>query len=178
MKTNLIIGLVVGAVVVAGGGYYLMKKGSSSAGESSRTEQGLPKDEAAQGGKFNGSFASLATRGGSWKCTIDSSTAESISSGVTYVSGGNVRADFSTKVQGYGTVDSHMLVSGQDVYTWSSMMPKGIKTKMMSQGSGGTATSGQGMDANHSYSYDCQPWSADASTFALPTGVSFMTVGQ
>ena len=174
MKTNLIVGLVVGAVVIVGSGYYLMTKSSSFTGDSKRASQ----EQTAQAGKFSGSFASLAARGGSWKCTVDSSTAQSVSSGVTYVSGGNVRADFSTKVQGYGTVDAHVLVNGQDVYSWSSVMPKGIKTKMVAQGSGGTATSGQGMDANQAYSYDCQPWTPDASTFALPTGVSFMTVGQ
>ncbi|MDO8514239.1 MAG: hypothetical protein Q7S50_01715 [bacterium] len=166
MNSNLLIGLVVGAVVVVGGGYYLLSGGSAPATDTT----------GAQAGKFKGSLAEMAARGGSWKCTVDSSTGQSVSSGVTYASGGKVRADFKTSVSGYGAVESHMMADGQYVYTWSSVMPQGIKTKMTAGatagGSAGTA-SGQSADADQSYSYDCQPWTADASLFVLPASVTF-----
>jgi len=176
MNTNIAIGIVV-AVVVLGGGYYVMTQGSMPTTEGVQGNLNeAPIGTEAEAGKFNGSFSELATRGGSWKCTVDTSTAESISSGVTYVSGGSMRADFTTSVQGFGNVESHVLVSGQDVYTWSSMMPQGIKTTLSAQATGGTATSGQGMDANTDYSYDCQPWTADTALFVVPTNITFKTL--
>jgi hypothetical protein len=134
--------------------------------------------DASEAGKTEGSLQELAKRSGDWKCTVDSTTAQAISSGVTYVSGGKIRADFTTSVQGYGNVESHMLADGTDVYSWSSMMPQGIKTKQAAgaEADGTTQTSGSGMDANQSYSYDCQPWSADASLFAVPSDVTFRTL--
>ncbi|MDO8522456.1 MAG: hypothetical protein Q7S08_04190 [bacterium] len=184
MSTNFIVGLVVGAVVVIGGGYYLMTNSGGSASDSKAAqeqEQNVAESTEAtlaQAGKFNGSLSELAARGGSWKCTVDASTAQSVSSGVTYASGGKVRSDFSTKVQGYGNVESHVIADGQDVYTWSSVMPQGIKTKMAQQTDGGTATSGQGVNTNQPYSYDCQPWTADASVFVTPSSVVFKTIGN
>lgn len=172
MNTNTAIGVVVGMVVVLGGGYYLMNQNSTPTDMSAIGAQ-EETGETAQAGTVKGSFASLATRGGSWKCTVDTSTAQSVSSGVTYVSGGKVRADFTTSVQGYGAVESHMIADGEDVYTWSSMMPQGIKSKMTMQGTGGAETSGQGMNANMEYSYDCQPWSADSAMFAVPADITF-----
>lgn len=180
MNQNTAIGIVVGLVVVLGGGYYLMSAKTAQAPEGSGTQtvETTPAVESAQAGKFTGSLTDLATRGGSWKCTVDASTAQSVSAGVTYVSGGKVRGDYTTNVEGYGKAESHMIADGEYVYTWSSMMPQGVKTKMVAQGAGGTATSGQGADANQSYSYDCQPWTADASLLVPPANVTFMTVGQ
>lgn len=180
MNKNLLVGLVVGGVVVVGGGYYLMGAKTAQAPEEAgaQTAETTSVVESAQAGKFTGSVADLAMRGGSWKCTVDASTAQSISAGVTYVSDGKVRGDFTTNVQGYGSVESHLIVDGDTVYTWSSAMPQGMKTKMVAQGAGGAATSGQGADANQAYAYDCQPWTADVSLFVPPATVTFMQVGQ
>jgi hypothetical protein len=174
MNQNTVVGIVMGLVVVVGGGYYLMSTNPIQAPRGTSPQIA----ETAQAGKFTGSVAELTKRGGSWKCTVDAATAQSISAGVTYVSGNKVRADFTTLVQGYGSVESHMIADGESVYSWSSMMPQGIKTTMMAQGVGGTATSGQGGDANQSYSYDCQPWTSDASLLVPPANVTFKTVGQ
>jgi hypothetical protein len=180
MTQNTAIGLVVAVVVGLGGEYYLMHQDAVSKPETGdqKSASTTALADTTQAGKFKGSFTELAARGGSWKCTVDTSTAQSISSGVTYVSAGKVRGDFTTSVQGYGSVESHVMADGQDVYTWSSMMPQGLKVKMTAQGSGGTVASGQGADANQAYSYDCQPWVADATLFTLPASVTFKTIGQ
>lgn len=175
MNTNTAVGVVVGVVVVLGGGYYLMNQPGAGA-DSARTGPQAEVTEQAEAGRVRGSFASLAGRTGSWKCTVDTSALEAVSSGVVYVADGKVRGDFTTTVQGYGNVESHMLADGTSVYTWSSMMPQGFKTPMTAQGSGGAAPSGQGMDANMEYSYDCQPWSADTALFVVPANITFRTI--
>jgi hypothetical protein len=163
--------------MVLGGGYYFMTHHSAPSAEtttqSAQGETATAKNDSQAAGKFNGSFVDLSARSGSWKCTVDSSTAGSISSGTTYVSDGKVRADFTTNVQGYGSVESHMFSDGEFAYTWSSMMPQGIKTKVTAQSTAGTQTSGQGVNANTSYSYDCQPWVVNQALLTVPTSVTF-----
>lgn len=177
MKTSIIVG-VVSVVIIAGGTYYFMS--NKPQGDSPQPQSGsLASGEAAQPGTFTGSFADLASRTGSWKCTVDAATAQSVSSGVTYVADGKVRADFTSNVQGYGSIQSHMIADGGYAYTWSSMMPQGMKVRMAAApGAGNTTSSGQGADVNQSYQYDCQPWSGDASVFVLPANVTFVPMGQ
>jgi hypothetical protein len=176
MNKNLLIGLVAGAVVIFIGYSFMGKSDGPATGGTMTETSDTAKAEA---GSFNGSLAELAARGGSWKCTTDITTGPSVTSGVTYSSGGKVRGDFSTKVQGYGNIDSHMYVDGQDVYTWSSVMKQGIKTKMSPLGAvTQTPTSGQSVDTNQQYSYDCQPWTADLSLFATPPGITFNTISK
>jgi hypothetical protein len=173
MNTNTIIG-VVAAVVVLGGGYYVLNRPAVAPVTLGQEQPATTTSETvAAPGKFSGSLAELATRGGSWKCSVDSTTAQAVSTGVTYASGGKVRADFTTSVPSYGSVETHLIADGVDVYTWSPMMPQGIKTKMTAQGSGTGPTSGQGVNTDTEYSYDCQPWTADATLFVVPTNVTF-----
>lgn len=170
---KILIGVAAVAVVAVGGFFVLNNFIYQEKQADTLEPRGA---DASEPGKTSGSIQDLAKRSGDWKCTVDASTAQSASSGVTYVSGGKIRADFTTAVEGYGNVDSHLVADGTDVYTWSSMMPQGIKTAQAAEGQGGTQTSGGGMDANQSYSYDCQPWSADASLFAPPADVTFRTL--
>jgi hypothetical protein len=178
---NTILIGIVALLVAAGGGYYAFSHHSSvslpTSGIATSTDTNAQPSQSAQDaapGKFTGSYAALAARSGSWKCTVDSAAMQTKTSGVAYVSSGKLHADFTTSVPSYGSMESHVIADGTDVYTWSSIMPQGIKTKMVQgQGSGSGATSGQGSDANQSYSYDCQPWTADASLFVPPSTVTF-----
>lgn len=173
---------VLGAVLVAGGGYYYVSHRSSMP-EAGTVSQGATASStgeagAQQGGAFSGSIADLSARGGDWSCVIkaqsDTGSAQAGTVGTVYVSGHNVRGDFSTNAPGYGVVESHMIADGTNVYTWSSAMPFGIKTAMTaSSQSGSQATSGQGASANQSYAYDCTPAQSDASLYAPPANVTF-----
>lgn len=172
MNTKLVAG-IVGLVAVAGGAYYFMNMSGGASG----TEDASGAKESAEAGAFSGSVFALAERGGDWKCTVDASAqtggGEAVSSGVVYVSDKKIRADFTTTVQGFGNVDSHMVADGTNVYSWTSMMPQGFKVAQTAAGEGGTETSGGGFDANQSYSYDCQPTSADSSRFTPPAHITF-----
>lgn len=170
---KILIGLIAAAALAVGGFFAF----NSYIYQEKQADTLEPRGaDASEPGKTEGSLQDLAKRSGDWKCTVDASTAQSVSSGVTYISGGKIRADFTTSVQGYGNVDSHMLADGTHVYSWSSMMPQGIKTAQTAAGQGGAETSGSGMDANQSYSYDCQPWTPEPSVFAVPAEVTFRTL--
>lgn len=161
---------VVFVLAVLGLGYYWY--GHSSLG----SQEGVGTQEEAQGGIFNGSFTDLLSRGGDWRCTLESSVAGASSSGTTYVSSGMVRADITSAVEGYGTMESHMIADGTNVYTWSPMMPFGIKAPMTQPVAGGTGENTpteSSFDVAGSHSYHCEPWSADRTMFELPSGVTF-----
>jgi hypothetical protein len=171
------IAIVVGVVVVLGAGYFFFTKSPVYTDKGSQAVN--PLYEKSDSGKFTGTIAGLAARGGDYQCMFDSSTAESQSTGTVYSSGGRVRGEFKTMAEGV-PVDSYMIQSGGYVYIWTSAYPTGFKTKVAASDSTNPAegTSGQYADANQSYDYDCQGWQADASLFELPAGVTFMDAGK
>ncbi len=128
---------------------------------------------------FTGSLFDLGTRGGNWKCTVDSSAQTGVgavsSSGEVHVSGSSVRADFTSTIPGAGKVDVHMITDATHVYTWTSAYPQGFKAKVAAAGTpSATAPTGQGMNASQSYEYQCEKAAPDASLFTPPTSVTFL----
>ncbi|MEK7628017.1 MAG: hypothetical protein AAB421_01200 [Patescibacteria group bacterium] len=178
MKTYLIAGVI--AVVVLGGGWMLW-----SGSDSTTPEAEVPvavadtNDTLVVDGKFNGSIFDLAKSGKSYKCTLSHTIQGVTTNGTIYVSGSNVRGDFSSTVPVVGTVEMHMISDADFVYNWSSMMPTGFKAKRTDGGvtDGGDALSGQSFDADMVYEYDCVQTPADASLFIVPTDIIFKTTG-
>lgn len=178
METKTIIGLVAAVVVVGGGVWYFSSGNSANA---PTTEEGVATtmegEEQADG---SGTLADLMMRAGSFRCDVDvaaeegNTTAET--SGVVYIGDGKMRGDFTTKVSGM-TVNSHMLTLDGYVYTWSDMMPQGMKMKVAADGTAQGQTQGS-MDASAAVDYHCAPWSVDGARFTIPSSVTFMTVGS
>ena len=174
MNTKLVLGIVVAGVVI-GGGYLVVRGSSAPAGEQTAhsadavSSGGASQEEA---GAFQGSIFDLSARGGDWKCTVGAQAStgggQAISSGAVYVSGKKVRADFTSEVQGHGTVASHLIADGTDVYAWSSMDAQGIKTAQAA-----SDTSEEPLGADQNYSYDCVPAQAPASLFVAPSDITF-----
>lgn len=161
-------------IVVLGAGYYSLQQQRVAAPEGIVANDDGMYLGAQEPMKVNASLAELVARSGSWRCAVDSTTAQTVSAGVTYVSGGKVRADFTTTVPNYGSVETHMIADGRDVYTWSSLMSQGMRTPMVTpQATQGAAPSGQGVSANTKYAYTCEPWNADAALFTVPTNITF-----
>lgn len=175
---NWIIGAVIALVVVVGGGYYVMNSGSLSMTEESTVTEVQPtKDVAmpkATTGAFTGSFFDLATRGGNYKCDVQSAGTANETLGTVYVSGTNIRGDFTSLAAGK-TVESHMIKSGDMMYVWGGGMPQGIMMKATTmQGEGGSATQGTGVSGTQSYGWNCATTGADASKFVKPSNIEFM----
>lgn len=168
------IAILAGAVILIGAGYYFMSGASVSdvsqeQGDASGTS--LTMDEA----EFSGSFMDLAQRGGNYKCTFVHEDANAASSGTVYVSGAKIRADSTSSTQGM-TIENHMISDGEYVYVWSPSLPQGFKVPAsQGEGSGDPGMSGQYGDFNQQYAYDCDTWSGDASMFAPPSDVTFMS---
>ena len=156
-----IIGAVIAIVVIAGAGYWFTHKQSGGAM--------MTQSPAVPGGMM--SMKDLVASGVSQKC--DFSEPESGTGGTVYIAGGKVRADFTSKSQA-GTIGGHMISDGTVVNTWMDGMTQGFKSSFtMTQTASSTAAPHKGLDPNKKTNYTCTPWSADASMFALPSGITF-----
>jgi hypothetical protein len=184
------IAIVIGVIVVLGAGYYFYSNSPTYSNNSTTGTnplyQGTDTTKPATGtthpssvvsatGKFTGTMAQLASRGGAYKCTFDASTAAAQSTGTTYVSDGKVRTDFKT-VAGGVPVQSHMIQTGGYIYMWTTIAPTGVKIKVGPVDSTPAGQNAQYNAANASYTYDCQGWTADVSEFQFPSGVTFTSV--
>lgn len=165
MKTGYIAGAVALVVVLVGAWYITSQKTSSSAL--------IPAGSNEKEAPTSGTLAALAARGGSWKCDVTQVSDAGSTTGTVYVSGGKVRGDFTTNGTSAGTMESHMISDGSDIYVWSSMMPTGMKMKATAQSQTDHAASSQQDYYNQNYDYRCAPWSEDAAQFTLPATVTF-----
>lgn len=174
METKTFIGIVVAVVVVGGGVWYF----SSNNGGGFPTEEGVTgtMEEKAEG---SATLADLMMRTGSFRCDVEmkaeATNGMSESAGTVYIGDGKMRGDFATKVSGM-TINSYMISREGYVYTWSDMMPQGMKMKVSTDGSADTTTQGA-MDASAAVDYHCAPWAVDGSKFTVPTAVTFTEYG-
>lgn len=187
VMTKTVLGwLIVGVVVVGvGAGVAINKnknveqdiKAESEVVDQSSEVADQSTESKVVAGSFSGSFADLMNRGGNWVCAVDHSTVVSETDGKVYISGKDIRGEFSVEAPYIGNILVNMIADGSDVYSWTSVTPQGVKSPQSSiEGDGGTETSGQVIDANQELTYDCQPWSRDDSKFAIPE-INFMEVG-
>ena len=122
------------------------------------------------------SMKELLAKGGSQKCTFSNSIEGTESSGVVYMSGGRMRTDFVAKTADGQTVESHMILDGDNTYLWSNQMPQGMKMKinMMNTQAGAQTQANGSVDLDQKLNYNCDNWSTDQGQFNLPSGVTFM----
>ncbi|MDP2704879.1 MAG: hypothetical protein U1D31_01910 [Patescibacteria group bacterium] len=170
MSKTALMYLVGGIVVIGGIGTYMI---------SQPTLQDAAEVREQASGKATGkmSMKDLIAANISQKCTVDESNDVSQSSGVVYVANGKLRGDFQSMASGM-TVQSHMIADGEYSYVWTSATNQGFKMPVSAQESAAVSdTSGtqgqQSVDYNQQLGYACEPWTADANTFSLPSGVTF-----
>lgn len=175
METKTLIALIAAIVIVGGGVWYFSSDRSALA----PTEEGTPNGETTSGNAVQGSgtLASLLTRGGAYRCTV-SVEAGAESSGVVYVGNDRLRGDFVTTASATGgrEIESHMISKDGYVYTWSDMMPQGVRMRINTDGT--TQGSTGGLDSSAIVDYDCAPWAIDSNRFELPANVTFMDLPQ
>ena len=177
MNTKIVIAIVVAVLVVGAGAWYAMtNKASTTIPTPVAPIAGGPDASAPTTG--SGSIADLWGKTGTLECEISSTDTSAPFSGKVYVSGGKIRSDVVATIVSMGNkaVNSHTIRADGFVYTWTDLMPQGVKiaenatpTAQSPGASGGPATSSK-------VSYTCKPWTVDVSLFAPPSNITFMTV--
>ena len=157
--------VIVGAVVLLAVGafaFFSTNKGSLP---------GTVQERAAEGSK---SLRDLMAAGGSQKCEFKDDEGNS---GTSYISGGKVRTDYTTLVEGVET-SGHMILDGNTMYTWMDgenqgfMMtfdPEDVNDEDVPE----TAGDGASVDLDEETDYTCSPWTVNASFFSPPSNVDF-----
>jgi hypothetical protein len=175
MNANAIIGFIVAIVVIGGGAWYFTSQHSVGKSGDALEQQADTMEES----KGMGTFADLMKRAGSWKCTVKTNIEEAPSEGVAYIADGKIRADFTSKVKALGgkEVKNAMIQTEGFMYTWSDMMPQGIKMAIPESSVEAEQTSVAGMAYSADVDYDCALWMMDASMFVPPSDITFMEIG-
>ncbi len=144
---------------------------------SKKTPNSTPPQNATTETKNDSSPASLKdllTKGLAQTCTYSTDAG----GGTIYVSGGKVRGDFETAVEGK-SMKSHMIVVDNTSYIWTDDQKTGFKmsfdpNSVSTTGTANTSTSTQGgIDPAANYNYKCSAWITDSAQFDLPKGVTF-----
>jgi hypothetical protein len=173
-KTLVIVVAVVILALLGGAAYLTLSKSTTAPGTTSQntTEQTSGNSEK------NTTLAGLLALGQNLRCSFNvEGEAGASTQGTFYVSGGNVRGDFTTKTAGGKEDKMNMLRKGNDNYIWGGSLPMGIKMTISLEEFAGTAKTNQyasqSVDPNKEYDYNCAPWTPDASLFTPPADVKF-----
>lgn len=170
MQKKLIILVILVAVVV---GAYFVFGGSK---EVKNEELGNTNDEQPSGKKM--AFSQFLKQGGAYKCEVKQYMSDFENSGTMYISGKNMRGEFSTVAEGKTMTSSFVSRDGYS-YTWSSMTPgMGFKIKAEAE----TSNESAGVNGTYAWSadqigdYNCESWVVDTTKFELPKDVTFQEI--
>ena len=162
---KLLIGLVVAGVI--GGGAYVALQGGG--GESMTSEQSAAR----------GTFAQLMLSGQSLECTFEHDDGTNKSSGTMYMADGGerLRGDFTIEQNTAGPMEAHLVRDGGYNYIWGSFYQQGIKTAVTLENKDKLFEEKDGENMiDENTSFECRPWSVNASVFALPSDVEFLDI--
>lgn len=175
MSKKIIIAIVVIILFLLGGAAFVMsmkKKSPVAPATTSITQTTTNKveDSTATGPK---SLKDLLAAGVPQKCTFKDLSNSVDMQGTSYISGGKVRGDFSTTVEGK-TTSGHSIFDGKTSYVWMDGTSTGFKMEIdPSLTTAPESNNQQGLDLNKSIDYSCSPWLTDQSLFNPPEDVTF-----
>jgi len=176
MNKKLLPILIVVLLVLGLGGFGASKFFNKSS-ESPSSEESIPGTiPIEEQNSVNGNILDLMKLGKSVKCSYSISTDGNEMTGVSYVSAGMMRGDFSVKNSDGTTVDSHMISDSEWIYTWTSTMPQGFKMKVMDAEAQNEESATGNMSLSNlreNFDYECVNWVPDESLFIVPSNITF-----
>src|SRR3990167_2314534 len=170
-QTLLIAGVVIAVIIVAAAGFFLLKKSAQPPQENPTVQQTQPEES-----QTKGSIKNLLAAGKNQTCTIKYPVGEQMGEGTVYVSGKNLRGDF-TMTSTEKTFDSHMIQDETYMYSWSSLSPQGVKMKIAELEKVQASPTAESVDLDQEVDINCSSWSVDNSKFTPPTDVTFVETG-
>src|SRR3989344_6201362 len=170
-QTLLIAGVIVTVIIIGVAGFFLLKKPAQPPQESPTAQQTQQEESQAKG-----SIKNLLAAGKNQTCTIKYPVGEQMGEGTVYVSGKNLRGDF-TMTSAEKTFDSHMIQDETYMYSWSSLSPQGVKMKIAELEKVQASPTTESVDLNQEVDINCSNWNVDSSMFKPPADVTFMETG-
>lgn len=167
MNKKVVIAVVV--LILALGLFFVFKNKSTIGTPSTQTSSAK-------------SLKDLLSSGISQKCTFSDTSSENVQEGVTYVSKGKMRGDFTTTVSGKVT-KSHMIVADNTSYIWTDDDKNGFKSTFNQENTpevdnAEDKNTTTGVDVNKQADYKCSAWVTDESVFTPPADIKFTDLSQ
>ncbi len=171
---NLVIALVVIIILLlaGGGGYMLLHKSTGNSQKTANQTNLQPTKTPQQTAE---SLLDLVKMGKNLRCTFKTEVANGATAGTVYVSGQNIRADFSV-TSGGNTQQTSMIKEGNTSYIWGGTLSTGVKMTVSLEQLAQNKQASQYVDPNQKVNYSCSPWNVDPSLFTLPTNVKFTDI--
>jgi len=178
----LVIVIIVAIVAAAGAGTYtvIKKNNAKSAAETevkAETDANANTQVNANASttvkvNANGTLRALIALGKDTVCTVHTEVSTGKSEGTVYISGDNMRGDFTTTGTAAGAIESHMVKTGATMYAWSGSQGAKMDANMQSGAQAGASNGG--VDLDQGYGYECKDWKKDTSKFVVPISVNFI----
>lgn len=163
--------LVLAVLAVVGAGVYKARQNESEDTEVSELEGEMMATTSAQ---MSGSrLRELFNLSRDAVCNFSGSEAGVQSSGTVYISSNMMRGDFVMKATSTGTINTHMVRKGNEVYVWTGAQGAKMEMGDLLVKSTTTTQSNASLDLDKKVDYKCESWSKDESKFALPTNIKF-----
>ena len=182
-QSPLIIGIIILLLLVLGGGYYFMTQRASTT-----DDQEIPEKQASMDKETSGimSLKDIMALGKSMKCTFEYTHADTgKTAGTSYVSGKNVRTDFTITDTENKTTQGGMIMVDSTMYTWTDQDKKGMKMtitedmeKSVQEEIKDTEWNQEYMSPDEDLDYNCTGWNEDHSIFAPPADIEFMDLSE
>ena len=184
-KNNMkVVGILV-VIVVLLGGIYLFNAGSDDSAQDNHNDDAMMEGDnqmTGDGETFTGSLKALVALGKEYQCTFSQETDQATSDGTVYISGENIRGDFTSTVSVGGgfAVESHMIKKGNTLYTWSPLSSQGFQIEVDENDDAEvSAEANAALEVqNQELEYNCKPYNVNASLFETPSDIEFTVLGE
>lgn len=175
MNKNVMIGLVVLVLVLGGLGFwYYSSQPGQPAGSTNQTGTA---NDAASGGMMRSSMMELIASGKSLSCSFDRADASGSQRGTVYVSGRQMRGDFTIGQSGPGggSFIGHIIRDDEWAYSWSEPLGAmtGIKMRVTDIQAEEQTDGQEQVGFDDPIDFNCQPWRVDAAMFTPPADITF-----
>ena len=170
-STLLIAGGVIAVIIIGAAGFFLLKKPEQPPQESTTTQATQPEES-----QTKGSIKNLLASGKNQTCTVKYPAGEQMAEGAVYVSGENLRGDF-TMTSEEKTIDSHMIQDETYMYSWSSLSSQGAKMKIAELEKVQASPTTESVDLNQEVDINCSSWGVDSNKFTPPADINFVETG-
>ncbi|MFC1624947.1 hypothetical protein ACFL15_01070 [Patescibacteria group bacterium] len=150
---------------------------------------GCLKKKASEEELFSGSFFDLMKLGKNTKCTFSDVSEDGESEGTIYIAGKKSRNDLYASAEGGEDFESHTIIDGEWMYTWSNVQEQGTKMKLsefdmekedfeMPTAAEMKEAYGEYQDVKKETNFKCRAWIPDNSKFNPPSDVEFVDMSQ
>lgn len=164
--------VAIAVLILLGGGAFLLMNRSSSTPIVPSSTTGTSTSPSSN----ETSLKDLLMGGVAQKCAVVDKINNVNISGMTYLSNGKMRGDYTSIVSGKAMM-THMIIDGQTNYTWIDGQTDGLKMMMDPKTLEVKETTAprqqQPVDVNKMIDYKCSPWTADPTLFTPPKDVQF-----